>query len=191
MAEMQPFGQLVGRLLVYIAPYGEPEPNINAFPGANWVQLGATDGDQVMEDAGDVTKHYDDDHQGPVKAHLSQEDVTFKFRIVNLTLEQFARITRNVSSVISTTMNGANVKRVPFKRGKTPTEYAILFKGEADSPYGNLPGQYYVPRGVFHQPWTRTRNRGPARDFVDCVFTALEDDAQSEDYRLGWPTVQY
>jgi hypothetical protein len=189
MAEMQPFNRLVGRQLVYLAPYGEPEPNINGTPGANWVRLGATDGDQVAASAGDLTLHYDDDHQGPVKAHLPQEDLTFTWRLVNMSLEMFARATSNVGRIVSTTMNGANVKRLPLKRGKTPTEYALLFKGEADSPYGNLPGQYYAPRVLLHKPFTRTRNKTNS-DGIDCTATALEDDNQTEDNRLGWLTVQ-
>lgn len=189
MAEMHPFNQLVGRQLVYIAPYGETEPNINVEPGGNWTRLGPTDGDQVAENAGDLTLHYDDDHQGPVKSHLPQEDMVLRFRLVNMKLEQFARVTSNVSRIISTTMNSVNVKRLPLKRGKTPTEYALLFKGEADSPEGNLPGQYYVPRCVLHKPFTRTRNR-TARDFVDCVATVHEDDAQAIDNAMGWLTVQ-
>ena len=72
---------------------------------------------------------------------------------------------------------------------KALTEYALLFKGEADSPEGNLPGQYFCPRGVLHKPFTRTRSR-TARDGIDCTFTAHEDDAQIEDNKLGWLMVQ-
>jgi hypothetical protein len=55
MAAMAPYSQLTGVLKVYIAPYGEPEPNINATPGANWTELGPTDGEQSIEVTGPLT----------------------------------------------------------------------------------------------------------------------------------------
>jgi hypothetical protein len=190
MAAMQPYAQLVGTVKIYLAPYGEAEPNINSVPGANWIELGATEGEQSIEEAGDLTKFYDNDHQGPVKATLPQEDIMVNFTLVDMTLEKVARIKGNVSAVVSTTMNGVNVKQLPFKRGATPTEYALLWRGEADSPYGMLPGQNYFPRGVFNGAGTRTRAKD-ARQAVESQFHVLEDDNQSEGKRMGWGTVQY
>lgn len=190
MAEMRPYAQLVGTVKIYLAPYGEAEPNINSTPGANWIELGATEGEQSIEESGDQTKFYDNDHQGAVKTTLAQEDIMVNFTLVDMTPEKVARVKRNVSSIVSTTMNGANVKRVPFKRGPTATEYALVMIGLADSPYGVLPGQNYFPRGVFNGAGTRTRAKD-GRVAVESQFHVLEDDAQTEDNRLGWSTVQY
>lgn len=190
MAVMHPYAQLVGTIKIYLAPYGEAEPNINSVPGANWIEMGETEGEQSIEEAGDLTKFYDNDHQGPVKSVLPQEDIMVNFTLVNMTMEKVARIKRNVAAVVSTTMNGVNVKRMPFKRGPNQTEYALLWRGEADSPYGNLPGQNYFPRGAFNGAGTRTRAKD-GRQAVESQFHVFEDDAQTEDYKMGWGTVQY
>jgi hypothetical protein len=55
MAAMAPYSQLTGVLKVYLAAYGETEPNINATPGANWIELGPTDGEQSIEVTGPLT----------------------------------------------------------------------------------------------------------------------------------------
>lgn len=186
MAETTPFAQLVGALTIYLAVYGTAEPDVTTTPGSSWVQLGCTEGDQTFESTGPLTVFYDNCHQGPVKAVRPQEDVTLGFRLVDLTLENLARIVRSVGAVATPT---ANTKKLTIKKGFAPTEYALLFRGTAESPYGNYPGQHYVPRGVFEGEFTRTRST-TARDAVDVLFRALEDDLQSDMDRLGWTTVQ-
>jgi hypothetical protein len=190
MASMQPYSELTGILKVYIAAYGETEPDVNATPGGNWIELGPTDGEQSIEEAGALTYFYDNDHSSAVKATRPQEDHMYTFTIVGLTLENMARIKSTAANVVSTTMGGQNVKRLPAKHGFTPTEYALLFRGDADSPYGVLPGQRYVPRGVFEGEGTRTRAKDN-RAALESVFHALEDDAQSDASRLGWDTVRF
>lgn len=190
MSAMQPHSQLTGVLKVYLAIYGETEPNINSVPGANWVELGPTDGEQSIELAGPLTHFYDNNHISAVKGTRPQEDQMVNFSVVGLTLENIARIKSTAAAVVATTMNGATVKRLPAKMGYTPTEYALLLKGDADSPYGVLPGQHYVPRGVFEGEHTLTRAKD-GRPQVDCVFHKYEDDAQAAGSELGWDTVQY
>jgi hypothetical protein len=190
MASMAPYSQLTGVLKVYLAAYGETEPNVNATPGANWIEVGPTDGEQSIEETGPLTYFYDNNHISAVKATRPQEDHMYHFTLVGLTLEQVARIKAAAASVVSTTMNGATVKRLPTKRGYTPTTYALLFKGDADSPYGVLPGQRYVPYGVFEGEATYTRAKD-GRPGIETTFHALEDDAQAAGSELGWDTVQY
>lgn len=190
MASMQPYSQLTGTLKVYLAAYGEAEPDISTTPGGNWIELGPTDGEQAIEEAGDLTKFYDNDHQGPVKGTRAQEDLMVRFTVVNSTLEQIARVKRSVAAVVSTTMGGQNVKRLPHKKGATPTEYALLLRGDADSPYGVLPGQHYFPRGLFAGAGTRTRTKD-GRPGIESIYHVLEDDAQTEDNKMGWETVRY
>ncbi len=190
MASMQPYSELTGVLRIYIAAYGEPEPDINATPTANWIELGPTDGEQSIEETGALTYFSDNDHISDVKATRPEEHHMYHFTLVGLTLANVARIRARASAVVETTMGGQNVRRLPAKAGFTPTEYALLFKGDADSPYGVLPGQRYVPRGCFEGEATRTRAKD-GRPGIDTIFHALEDDAQSEDNRLGWDTVRY
>lgn len=190
MASMQPYAQLTGTVKCYLAAYGESEPDISSAPGGNWVEVGPTEDVQEIEEAGDLTKFYDNDHQGAVKATRAQEDIMLRFTLVGITLEHVARIKKAVASVTSTTMGGQNVKRLNLKKGATPTEYALVFRGDADSPYGVLPGQTYIPRGLFEGNGTRTRAKD-GRPAVESVFHVLEDDSQSDDARMGWSTVRY
>ena len=190
MAAMTPYAELTGTVKVYLAPYGEAEPVINATPSGNWVELGPTEGEQEIEEAGELTHFYDNDHQGPVKSTRAEENIMVRFNLVGLTLEHVARVKSALANVVSTTSGGATVKRLGFKKGATPTEYALLLRGDADSPYGILPGQNYFPRGVFEGEGTRTRAKD-GRPAVESTFMVLEDDAQSDANRLGWATVQY
>jgi hypothetical protein len=186
MAASTPYDQLTGVLKLYIATYGTVEPDVASTPGAAWVELGCTDGDQT-EDHGvtDLTKFYDNCHIGPVKAVLSQQDPMFTFTLVSLTLENVARVVLSAGSVATPT---GTTKRLPVKRSYNPTEYALLAKGDTDSAYGLLAGQLYLPRGVFGGAFSVVRSK-TARGGFECIFHALEDDTQSETLRLGWKTM--
>jgi hypothetical protein len=184
MAASTPFARLVGTVTVYIAAASTAEPAVGSTPGAAWTELGCTEGDQSIEMTGPITYFYDNCHQGPVKGVRPQEDAKVMFRLVDMTLENLARIRQAVSDVTTAT----GVKRLPVKAGFDLTEYALLFKGDADSPYGNYPGQTYLPRGVFEGEGTRVRSK-TAADGVDVVYTVLEDDTQTNGNEMGWSTV--
>jgi hypothetical protein len=188
MASSKPYDRLTGVVNVYIAPVGETVTAVNATPGGNWVKLGATDGEQSIQTTGKLTYFRDNDHQGPVKAVRPDEEDIVKFTIVGLTLENYARIMDSVSDVVSAAGPPAT-KKVPLKRGSIPLEYSLLFKGSAMSPYGDYPGQYVVPRGVFdNEPIsTFAKDGSPA---LECEFHALEDDTQVDAEKLGWLIVQ-
>lgn len=185
MAGSTPYDQLTGVLQLYIATYGTAEPDVASTPPATWIELGCTDGDQT-EDHGvtELTKFYDNCHIGPVKAVLTQQDPVFMFTLVSLTLENIARVVLSAGSVATPT---ATTKRLPIKRAYIPTEYALLAKSVADSPYALAGGQLYIPRGVFAGAFSVVRSKS-ARAGFECTFHALEDDTQSETLRLGWKT---
>lgn len=187
----EPFARLTGTLLVYIAPNtgtAEAEPAANATPAANWVELGPTDGDQALTHSGALTYFFDNEHQGPVKSILPQEEPFVSFGVVGLTLEHYARIISAVGNV-TTAAGPPAVKRLAIKRGVSPTEYSLLLKGSANSPYGNFPGQIYIPKCVQggEPVQTRSRTGSPA---LECEFHILEDDDQSDGNEMGWMTVQ-
>lgn len=188
MAETTPYGQIVGVCKIYLAVASTAEPTVNTTPGAAWAEFGATDGEQTIELPGELTFFRDNDHQGPVKAVRPEEDVIVGFTLVNTTHEHLARVLSTISN-ITTAAGPPAVSRLPLKRGATPTEYALLMKGDFDSPHGQYPGQTYIPRGVFNMSPTMTRAKDARRE-VECVFTALEDDTQSDANRMGWSTVQ-
>lgn len=185
MAAETPYAQLVGVVQIYIAPYGTAEPGVATDPTGSWVLLGCTEGDQSIEATGPITYFYDNCHQGPTKAVRPQEDLKVKFRLIDMTLENLARIQKSVAAVVT----GATSKKLPNKRGFSLTEYALVFRGAADSPYGVYPAQTYIPRGIFEGEATRVRSK-TARDAVDVVFGVLEDDTQTDGDEMGWSTAQ-
>lgn len=186
MAAQTPYSQLTGVLTLYIATYGTAEPDVTTTPGASWLELGCTDGD-LTEDHGvaDLTKFKDNCHIGSVKAILGEMDPIFTFTLVSLTLENIARIIRSAGAVST---SGTN-RILPIKRAYNPTEYAFLAKGASDSPYGDYPGQLYIPRGVFDGKFSVVRSK-TGRPGFESTFHALEDDTQTEMNRLGWKTAQ-
>ncbi len=188
MAVQAPYTQLVGTVTFFLAPASTAEPAVNATPSATWTELGTTDGDQIIEKKGPLTKFYDNSHQGPVKSHRPEENVMVRATLVNLTLEDVARITNDLNLLVSAAGPPA-IRQLPFKSGETPVEYALLMKGVSDSPYGDFPGQNYFPRVVFEGEFTRTRSKTD-RDAIEFEATVLEDDNQPKGREMGWATVQ-
>lgn len=189
MANNKPFDRLIGPLTIYIAPVGEAVPAVNATPAGNWVVLGPTDGEQSLQHAGEATFLRDNDHTGPVKAVRPEEDVLYNFVLVGLTLENYGRIISAVSKVASAVGPPAT-KTLPLKRGYYASEYALIAKGAVLSPYGQFPGMYVIPRGIFDgepEPMF-TKDEGAS---LEVNFHSLEDDTQGDpDKSLGWLVVQ-
>lgn len=186
---MEPFEQLAGNPLdVYVAPYGEAFPDVDDPPAGNWTLLGTTDGGQKIKDASPLTYFYDDSHQGPVKATRPKEDKTYSFLLVDLLPETYGTVLSNAAAV-STDIT-PNVKILPLKRGRTPTVYALLLRGETSSPEANLPAQFEVTKGVFDGEHELEFSK-TARVGLQVEFHALEDDAvTNEDERMGRLVVQ-
>lgn len=191
MAANEPFDMLTGPVVCYIAPATEAEPDVNtADPtsGTNWVLLGPTDGEQTVAFSGDIEIHRDNDHQGPVKTTRPEEQVQITLPVVGLTLENLGYILNSVSNVASDAGPPAT-KALPLKRGFDLTEYSLLLKGEADSPYGAFPGQTYVPRCVAGGEPEITRGK-EGHPMAEVVFEVMEDDDQAAGDEMGHTTVQ-
>jgi hypothetical protein len=109
-------------------------------------------------------------------------DQTEEHGVTDLTKFYVIRTAGAVSTPTATT------KRLPIKRSFYPTEYALLAKSAVDSAYGALPGQLYIPRGVFDMKFSVVRSKTARAGFAT-MFHALEDDAQVEMDRLGWKTM--
>lgn len=190
MATNTPFSQLTGSLTVFLALYGETVPDVDVLPGGNWVELGATDGDQSIKYGGKVTFFKDNDHQGDVTGIRSEESPMVKIKVVDLTMENWAKIIASTSSIVSgTTTAGSTTKKLPIKRGAALVEYAMLLKGDALSPYGLYPGMFVIPRLVFsNEPEVKFGKS--LRGSLDAEGHVLEDDAQAEADALGWLIVK-
>lgn len=182
---MAGYENLIGVLDLYVAAYGTAEPAVGSAVPATWAELGCTDGDQTEDHGvGDLTKFYDNCHRGPVKTVLGQQDPIFTATLIELTLENLARIFIAVGSVVT----DGTVKKLPLKRNYYQTEYAFLAKSSTDSPYLSGAGQLYLPRGVFDGKFSVTRSKTGRAGFA-IAFHALEDDAQAAGYELGWKSV--
>ncbi len=187
-----PYGQLAGTCLFYIAPLAagvaEAEDLVDVTPSGNWVALGETDGDQSVQRGGSLTYFRDNDHTGPRKAVRPNEELKITATLVNLTMEQRAYVLSMAQSDITTAVTPSR-KILANKRGFYPTVYSLIVKGTVDSPYGALPGQYYIPMGVFDGEPTEVRSKD-GRPGLEFTFTALEDTAQSSGEEFGVLTVQ-
>lgn len=189
MTNQAPFNQLVGALKVYVAPVGTAVPDVDEAPSGSWSLVGPTDGGQQLGHLGGLTYFRDDDHQGPVKVVRPEENVRMSTNVVGLSLENYARIL-HASTNVTSTVGPPAIKTMPLKRGANPTLYALLLRGETISPYGNFPGQYVIPKGVFDgEPEPAFTKDGRAALAV--VFEALEDDTQADPKNsLGYLVVQ-
>jgi len=188
MASSIPFEQLTGPLVVWLAPVGEAVPVVNVTPAGNWYQLGPTDGEHSIQHVGRLTYFRDNDSRGPVKAVRPDEDVIIRFNLVALTLEDYARVLDDAANIVSAGGPPAT-KKLPHIRGATPNEYAVLFKGDALSPYGNFPGQYVLPRAVFDDEPQPTYGRDQ-RAMLACEVHALVDQVVAAADKLGFLIVQ-
>lgn len=190
MATATPYARIVGACKFYLAAASTAEPAVNTTPGAGWTELGPTNGDQSIGKDAKNEYLYDNDHTGPVKGITPQEDVMIKGILVGMTQEHFERIIASVA-LITTAAGPPAVSRAPLKSGYIPTEYALLMKGEADSPYGNYPAQTYIPRGTFERTFeiTRGKSAGSAAALA-FEYHVLEDDTQASDFKMGWSTAQ-
>lgn len=189
MAHSEPFEQLTGTLTVYIAEVGTTIPDVQDTPGEDWTELGCTDGEQSVQHAGALEYFYDNCHQGPVKAVRPEEDTILAFTLVGLALEKYGAVVSDADNVTTDTVPNPDTKTFPLKRGFTNQAYALIFKGEALSPYGVWPGQYVIPRGVFDgEPQPTFAKDG--RVGLEIEFRALEDATQVAAQRLGWLEVQ-
>ena len=180
-----PYNQLYGSILAYyLAPVGEAVPDVDSVPAGNWIALGNTEGDQPVNHAGAATKFYTNEQQGPTGAVRPQEDPTFSFSLVDMTVENYARVLDDVANVV-TAAGPPAIKTMPLKRGHTVNEYSLLGRGETDSPEGSLPAQYVVPRGFFDGEPTPTRGKD-LRPMLECEFTPLEDETVADADSLGY-----
>lgn len=191
MAENEPYNQLTGVYYAYVALPRSTPPALPATPNlSTWYRLGPTDGDHTENYAGALTLFYDDDHDGPVKAIRPQQDLTYTFTLVNMTLEQVQRVLSSVHDVVTTGTTTPVTRTAPLKRDRRPTEYALLLYQAFGSPYGEYPGYIYVPRGVFDGEPTITRSKS-GRAALECTFRPLEDDFQTNPRkRMGWRIAQ-
>jgi len=186
----------VGTWKFYLAPAGETKPALDATPAGNWVELGATEGDQTFQYTGTMTAIRDNTSTGALKHIRPEEGFTVTARLAHLKLEDKAKVFSMAATSVATATSGSlNVKQLGLKRGFTPTRYALLARGGAleetnsMSPYGAWPAQLWLPSGVFDgEPQEVFNNSGSP--VIEFIFRAEVDTTQAVDKQFGFLEVQ-
>jgi len=186
-----PFEVIAAPATIYVAATGTAFPAIDAAPGGSWTQLG-TSGDENYGEEGVTAAHEQTIQQwrglgntGPKKVFRTEENLRISFVLVDLTLEQFAKLLNDVT--VTDTAAGAGTaghRSIPLRQGPDVTRYALLARGP--SPYGNGWNMQWEIRICYQggNPTPVFRKGQPAG--LQCEFIAIEDpDAASDGERFG------
>jgi len=184
----EPYEILVGVGTLYVAAAGTAAPAVNAAPGGSWTSLGETDGGVKVKKTQNIEAFSSDQRTGNVKAVRTEEGVEVEVNLHEATLENLADV---IGGTVTDTAPGAGTigtRALKLHAGSDVTEYALLFRG--DSPYGNFPGQFYVPRGYMDDDVEMEFTKD-GKTLIPVKFIALEDlDAATEGDRFGVATYQ-
>jgi len=179
----QPYELLTGVGTIYVAPAGEAMPALDATPAGNWVSCGETDDGVTVRKTQNIETFSSDQRTGKKKAIRTEEGVEVETSLQEGTLENLANVTNGTVSVTAPGVGTIGKKSMNLHAGAEVTEFAILFRGK--SPYGNYPGQYYVPRGYMDDDVEQEYKKDGVA-LIPMKFMALEDlDAATEDERFG------
>ena len=139
-------------ITAYVAPTGEAFPAVNATPAGNWSRIG-TSGNLNYVDSGLTVMHQQSftkwralGDTGTRKVNRTEESLTIKFTLADITLEQY-RYSLNGNSVTTVAAGGgaAGYKKIGLSRGLTVAQYALLVRSK-HSAYGDgWNSQYEVP----------------------------------------------
>lgn len=185
----QPYEVLVGVGKLYIADAGTAAPDLDAEPDAqDWTELGETDGGVKVTKSQNVEKYSSDQRTGNIKAVRTEEGVTIETNLNENSLEKLAYAIGGTITTVAPGSGTIGTKSLNLHRGVTVDQYAFLFRG--DSPYGNFPGQYYVPVCIFSED-VEMEFKKDDKTLVPIKIEALEDpDAATEDERFGFVIYQ-
>ena len=175
---------LSGAGTLYVAPASEAKPDVDAVPAGNWSEMGETEGGVSVTPSREIEKLRTDQRTGGVKAISSEEDLTIEVDLAQATLENLAQAMGGLT--VTDNAPGASTigtREMGLYRGSDVNEYALLFR--ANSPYGDFPAQFYVPRGYFDGE-TGMEYVKDDKVMIPVAFEALEDlSASSESERFG------
>lgn len=178
-----PYEILVGVGTLWIAPASTAAPALTATPGSPWRSLGETDGGVKIRKTQNIERFSSDQRTGPIKAVRTEEGLEVETNLNESTLENLADV---MDSTVTTTAAGSGTigkKTVKLYKGAEVAEFAILFR--ASSPYGNYPGQFYVPRGTMDDDIEMEYTKDD-KTLIPVKFIALEKtDAGTAADRFG------
>ena len=177
----------VGTLYIGAANLAAPA-TVATVPGVGWTSLGETDGGVKVTKTQNIESFTSDQRTGKMKAVRTEEGLTIETNLNEATLENLANV---INGTVTDTPAGVGVigtRALKLHAGATVTEYALLFRGS--SPYGNFPGQFYIPRGYMDDDVEMEFSKD-GKVLIPVKFEALEDlSASTEADRFGVVTYQ-
>jgi hypothetical protein len=191
-----PYEIIVSPYEVWLAPVGEAFPDVDETPAGNWAKLGTNGNCNYSDDGVQVTHEQEFSEiftlcsNAPAKISRSSEAVTVGLTLLDVSIEQYAKILN--FQTLTDTPAAAGVpgtREIWLEQGVTVQTRALLCRGI--SPYGdNLTMQYQVP--VVYQ----AENPAPIYHKEDpagllCLFRVLADTSASEGERFGKLIAQY
>jgi len=185
----QPYAILVGVGTLYLAPVGTAMPALTAAPSGAWVSLGETDGGVKVTKTRNREKFSSDQRTGTVKAVQTEEGLTVEVNAHENTLENLANAIGGTVAVTAAGSGTIGKKLLKLHGGATVGEFALVFRG--NSPYGNWPGQFCLPRGYMDDD-VESEFVKDGKTLIPIKFEALEDlNAATEDDRFGYAEYQH
>jgi hypothetical protein len=144
-----PYEVVSGPLTVYVAPVGTAFPAINAAPGGSWFKLGSNGADNYDEPG--VTVSHDQTiatwtaagSTAPRKAFRTVEGQLIEFTLVDLIMEQYAKIMNDAT--VNTTVGPPATKDINLLLGTNVVTFALIARGTSSAYGDSLPAQYQVP----------------------------------------------
>ncbi|RMD61373.1 hypothetical protein D6833_08350 [Candidatus Parcubacteria bacterium] len=181
---MNAYEILTGVGTLYVAPAGEAKPGLDSTPAGNWTLLGETDDGVTITVGQEIEELRTDQRTGPVKAVRTEESVVIETNLAQATLENLAQALGGMTVTDNPPGTGQiGTREMGLYRGVAVREFALLFRG--NSPYGDYPAQYYLPRGYFGGEVEMEYTKD-GKVLIPCQFVALEDlSAASESARFG------
>lgn len=182
---------IVAPFEVYLAPVGESVPDLADAPSGNWAYLGGSgkvhqaEGGVTVTHEQTIVEHRTEGVTAPIKVSRTEESLTIGFTLVDMTLEEYAKILNGVTVTDTAAGSGtAGVRKIPLRQGPDVNIYALLLRGQ--SPYGASYQSQYAVAQVYQAA-------NPAPVFtkgdmagLECEWHALEAPSQAgEGDRFG------
>lgn len=133
---------------IWIAPVNTPMPTLDQVPTAAsdfWKYVGPSEGGVKVDFDETINEFSPDTETGAVDAIRSAESAMISANLFEATLENLALTLAQEVATVDAASGTLGYKEIGMSRGARVTKKAFLFRG--GSPYGDFPGQYYVPNG--------------------------------------------
>jgi hypothetical protein len=194
-----PYEVIAAPFVVYYAPVGEAFPTFDAAVAGNWVRIG-TSGELNYTEDGVTVQHSQEIKEwmsggdtGPRKVFRVKEGQKVKFKLADLTLEQY-RLGLNMNPITTVPAGSgtAGYKKIGLSRGNDVAQRAILVRGDI-SPYGDgFKSQYEIPIAFqTGEPEVVLGKKGEPADLMLEFTTVIDPNASTPEERFGRLRVQH